>query len=225
MRIGGLQKFSLVDYPGKLSCVIFTQGCNFRCPYCFNPQLVIPEMYESPIAEDKVLSFLERRRGQLDGVVITGGEPTVHEDLPDFLKKIHSMKYLIKLDTNGSHLFMLQEIIRANLVDYIAMDIKALFLKYNLLCGIKVNSDLIKESISLIIRSGVDHEFRTTAVKPLLSFEDLEAIARLVRDGRRYFVQAFIPHRNILDRNLLQGDYYMEKEILDLQRRLSRSGL
>lgn len=217
MRIGGLRKFSIIDYPGKLAAVVFTQGCNFRCPYCFNPELVLPECYQPLIREEDVLSFLEARRGQLEGVVITGGEPTMQEDLPAFLRKIRAMKYSIKLDTNGSHPSRLQEIIRSGLVDYIAMDIKAPLPKYHLFSGADVDVERIKESITLIIVSGVEHEFRTTAVKPLISPDDLRAISGLVAWGRRYFVQAFIPQGNILDKSLLKKDCYTDEEIHQLQ--------
>ncbi|OQX50761.1 MAG: anaerobic ribonucleoside-triphosphate reductase activating protein [Candidatus Cloacimonas sp. 4484_209] len=130
MKIGGFQKVSLIDYPGKICAIVFTRGCNFRCPYCHNPELVLPENYSPLIPEEEIFSFLEKRRGKLDAVEITGGEPTLQEDLTEFIRKIKEMGFLVKLDTNGSFPSVLEKVIYSGLVDYIAMDVKAPLEKY-----------------------------------------------------------------------------------------------
>lgn len=220
MRIGGLKKFSVIDYPGKTAAVIFTQGCNFRCPFCFNRELVLEEYYQPIIPEDEIFSFLKKREGQLEGVVVTGGEPTVHDDLPEFLRKIRRMSYLIKLDTNGSNPSMLKQIINEKLTDYVAMDIKAPLNKYDVLAGIPVDINNIKESTLTIMKSDIEHEFRTTAVKALLSPKDLKEISSFVGNDHRYMIQSFIPQENILDRNLLGKECYSDEEICSFQESL-----
>lgn len=137
MQIGGLQKFSLLDYPGKISAVVFTQGCNFRCPYCHNPELVDPARYQECLPEEEIFSFLETRRGKLEAVTVTGGEPTLQKSLAPFLRRIKDMGFLVKLDTNGSRPDVLEELLRQKLIDYIAMDIKAPLEKYEAVTGWK----------------------------------------------------------------------------------------
>ena len=153
MKIGGLQKFSFIDYPNKTSAIIFTQGCNFRCAYCHNPELVYPEKYQVPISEEQVFAFLESRKNQLDAVVITGGEPTLQPDLIEFIKKVKAMGFLVKLDSNGSNPQVLEQVINQKLVDFIAMDIKAPFDKYDLVCCVPVNIDNIKRFIGGVLRN------------------------------------------------------------------------
>lgn len=178
MRIGGIQRCSLVDYPGKVSAVIFTQGCNFRCPYCHNPQLVEPSLFATPLDVAEVLSFLKSRVGRLDGVVVSGGEPLLQKDLPDFLAQIRRFGFPVKLDTNGSFPERLQEVIAAGLVDYVAMDIKAPFDKYQQAAGVDADTDRIAGSIRALHDAGIDHLFRTTVAPPLVSAEDAEHIRR-----------------------------------------------
>ena len=191
MRIGGLQKFSLIDYPDKFSCIIFTQGCNFRCFWCYNPELVYPHLFKNTISENYVLSFLESRRNDLEAVVITGGEPTIQPDLTEFIEKIKKMGYLVKLDTNGSNPYILEKLLKNKLVDYIAMDIKAPPEKYSLLIGKAIDISLIFKSIEIIENYSPDYEFRTTFVPSLLSEDDIEKIKKLVRDKRKYRVQSY----------------------------------
>jgi pyruvate formate lyase activating enzyme len=217
MRIGGLQKFSLIDYPGELAAVIFTQGCNFRCPYCHNKDLVLPECFREPLKEDEVFLFLEKRQGFLDAVVVTGGEPTIHKDLPALLERIRGLGYLIKLDTNGSNPQMLKKIINLRLVDYIAMDLKAPLEKYHLLAGVKVDLESIKKSMSLIIHSYLDYEFRTTVVKSMISPADFQKMADLTKRAQKYRLQRFIPRDSVLDKSLLDDDYFTDEEISQLQ--------
>ncbi len=189
MKIGGFQKFSLIDYPGKIAAVIFTQGCNFRCFYCHNPELIFPERFGELYDTSEVLSFLEKRRDRLEGVVISGGEPTLQGDLIDFTGKIKKMGYSVKLDTNGTNPGVVKEMISRGLLDYIAMDIKAPLEKYNLITGAVVNLIDIKESIRIIESSGIDYNFRTTADNSFLSDKDISGITSLLLDREKYTIQ------------------------------------
>ncbi len=217
MRIGGLTKFSLVDYPGKMAAVVFTQGCNFRCPYCFNAHLISAALSGSHLGEKDVFVFLEKRRGVLEGVVISGGEPTQQMDLIPFLEKIQDRGYLIKVDTNGSHPAVLSKIIERKLCDYIAMDIKAPLDRYDRLTGVPIDVQAIRESMQVIIHSSIDHEFRTTMVKPLLALEDAVAIRSLLPSGEKYFVQGFVPAAGVLDKTLRQEKQFSAEELNSLR--------
>ncbi len=189
MIIGGFQKFSALDYPGKICAIIFTQGCNFRCPYCHNPELVFPDQYQRKISLRSILQFLEKRRGLLDAVTVTGGEPTIHADLPDLLFRIKELGYLVKLDTNGSNPSLLQKIIQANSVDYIAMDIKAPLDKYQEVTIFPVSVQAIQNSIDLLLNSGVACEFRTTVDWSLLNEDDLFQIAKTIQGADQLYLQ------------------------------------
>ena len=215
MRIGGLQEFSLIDYPGKMAAVIFTQGCNFRCPYCHNPELVLPESFEEVVDEQQIFWFLEKRIGRLEAVVITGGEPTIQNGLIGFLQKIKKLGYLIKLDTNGSNPDILSQVLTLGLVDYVAMDVKASIEKYDKLCGCVVNTGAIKESIELIKQSNADHEFRTTLVKELHhnADEEISRILDLINGGQKYRLQGFQATHKMIDRTLLEKGQYAQEEI------------
>jgi pyruvate formate lyase activating enzyme len=159
MKIGGLQKFSLIDYPGRISAIVFTQGCNFRCPYCHNPELVDPAQYGPILPEAEVISFLKKRRGKLDAVTLTGGEPTLQPDIDRFLEEIKGMGYLTKVDTNGSNPDVLERLIQGRLVDYLAMDVKGPLQKYGQIAGTEVETRKIRKSIALIANSEIDHEY------------------------------------------------------------------
>lgn len=193
MRIGGLQKFSFIDFPNKTAAIVFTQGCNFKCSYCHNPELVYPNMYQLPIQEEQVFAFLESRRNQLDAVVITGGEPTLQSDLIEFIKKVKAMGFLVKLDTNGSNPKVLEQIINQKLVDFIAMDIKAPFDKYDLVCCVPINIENIKTSIDLIKNSGIDFLFRTTYDKSKLFDKDIQTMTDFLKVDTHYKVQKCNP--------------------------------
>ncbi len=197
MRIGAMQKFSMIDYPGKLAAILFTQGCNFRCPYCHNPELVDSALFAKPLEELDVLAFLNKRVGQLDGVVITGGEPTLHEDLPLLIKKIRSLGFLIKLDTNGSNPAMLRRLFAENLIDYCAMDIKAPAAKYQKVTRSKVSIVAIKESIELIKEANIEYEFRSTLVDEMLSAEEVLEMGSLIGKAKRYFLQRFVSTKTL----------------------------
>ncbi|KQC11643.1 MAG: anaerobic ribonucleoside-triphosphate reductase activating protein [Candidatus Cloacimonas sp. SDB] len=197
MKIGALQKFSMIDYEGKLSAIVFTQGCNFRCPYCHNPELVKPEKYQTPVPMEIVFSFLENRIGLLDAVVITGGEPTLHRDLHVFIKRIKDLGFLVKLDTNGTNPDVLEHLVKNDLVDYLAMDIKAPLSKYSQVTRCAVDISKISRSIELIKTSGVEHEFRSTLVKNLLTEDEILDIGNLLGKKTRYFLQNFVPAKTV----------------------------
>lgn len=193
MKIGGLQKLSLVDYPRHTAVAMFTIGCNMRCGYCHNPELVLPERYADAIPEEDILLFLESRVGRVEGVVISGGEPTMHGDLPDFIRRVKKLGFLVKLDTNGTNPAMVRELFSEHLLDFVAMDIKASMTRYQEVVARPVDIDAIQETIQLIKTSGVDHEFRTTLVKSQVSPEDLDEIGKLVKGSPRFALQRFRP--------------------------------
>lgn len=192
MKIGGLIKFTLIDYPGHVAAVVFTQGCNFRCRYCHNPELVYPHLLQESMPKDDVLSFLRKRKGTLEGVVITGGEPTLHLGLIDFMAEIKALGYKIKLDTNGTKPEVLQEAIERQLVDFVAMDLKAPLEKYSLITGVEFDPKIIQKSMDMIVASGLPYEFRTTYDKEVLTDEDIQAISDSVQ-GKNYRVQECLP--------------------------------
>jgi len=192
MKFGGLVKFTLIDFPGCPAAIVFTQGCNFRCRYCHNPELVYPHLFTEPVPEEEIYTFLKRRQGTLEGVVVSGGEPTLHEDLPRFLADLKKMGYKTKLDTNGTRPDVLERLINEKLVDFIAMDLKAPLEKYSLITGKDINSAIIKNSIDLIRKSGLTYEFRTTYDKEVLTDEDIAATGALA-ENENYRVQECLP--------------------------------
>ena len=189
MRIGGLQKTSLLDYPNTVSAIIWTIGCNFKCPFCYNPNLVNDTIDD--ISEDEVFSFLKKRKNILDGLSISGGEPLLQPDIVDFITKVKNLGYLVKIDTNGSYPEKLQELIDKNLIDYIAMDIKAPKEKYNKITGMKIDIRRIEKSIEIIQKSNLSYEFKTTFVPDLLVKEDIIAIAQWIKGSHTYYLQQF----------------------------------
>ncbi|MDR3762591.1 MAG: anaerobic ribonucleoside-triphosphate reductase activating protein [Acidobacteriota bacterium] len=191
MNFGGFLACSFSDYPGHLAAVVFAQGCNFCCPFCHNADLLAPQA--GPLQESDVLTTLRERRRQLEGVVVSGGEPTLQPDLPAFLIELRRMGYQIKLDTNGSRPEVLRALIAARLVDFIAMDVKAPWEKYSELAGVPLKPERLQQSVALIASSGLPHQFRTTHVTLLLSPQDMAAIRAQVPDGSDYRVQPFHP--------------------------------
>ena len=192
MLIGGFQKFSMIDYPGKIAAVVFTLGCNFRCHYCHNPELVDPQQYAQCLSESEILSFLDTRKGKLDAVVVTGGEPTLQADLIGFLQKLKARGFSVKLDTNGSHPEVLKQVFKQGLVDYVAMDVKAPLHKYHSVTDVAVDAASIRESIALIISSGIEHEFRTTVLKSDLLKTDIVEIGTMLHHANRFVLQRFV---------------------------------
>lgn len=219
MKIGGLQRFSLIDYPGKICAIVFTQGCNFRCPYCHNPELSNPEYYEPLISEEEIFSFLERRKGKLDAVSITGGEPTEQSDLGEFISRVKTMDYLVKIDTNGSHPEILKSLIAKHFIDYIAMDVKAPLDKYRKISRFKIDPAIIKESIKLIRNSQVPYEFRTTIVKSQLDDSDIVNIAKLIKGADCYVLQKFVPSK-VMDPRFLKEDTYSDEEFARIKKKI-----
>ncbi|NGX28685.1 MAG: 7-carboxy-7-deazaguanine synthase [Candidatus Anoxychlamydiales bacterium] len=217
MLIGGLQKFSLINYPKKTSALIFTQGCGFLCQYCHNPELVLKKRFQPPIDEDTVLTFLKKRQNQLDAVVISGGEPTLQKDLIPFIKKIKDLNFLIKLDTNGIHPKIIKNLLDENLLDYIAMDIKAPLDKYKLITQLDLGLNLIEESINLIMSSNIDYEFRTTLVKNLHEIEDIEKMGLLIKGAKKYFLQSFVP-KVTLNPDLSSSKAFSDEEMEDMRK-------
>lgn len=192
MKLGGMVKFTLIDFPGTPSAIVFTQGCNFRCRYCHNPELVYPHLFTEPYTEEEFFAFLKRRQGTLEGVVVSGGEPTLHDDLPRFLADIKVLGYKTKLDTNGSRPEMLEKLLTQKLVDFVAMDLKAPFEKYSLITGVDTNAAVIKKSMNLLQKSGVAYEFRTTYDKEVLNDADISILTNMV-EGKNYKVQECLP--------------------------------
>jgi pyruvate formate lyase activating enzyme len=191
MRIGGFIKSSLVDYPGKVAAVIFTQGCNFRCPYCHNPQLVFPELFTGAISFEYIRDFLEGRRELLDGVVFCGGEPTLQDDLPEIIREIRSLGYTVKLDTNGSNPDVLAEALPY--LDYVAMDIKAPFDQYSRICGVPVDDYEIRRSMLLIRAAGIQYEFRTTFHPEFMPIEKNKEIKMMLGQDEVYRINIHNP--------------------------------
>jgi pyruvate formate lyase activating enzyme len=187
-----MQRCSFSDYPGKVAAVLFTQGCNFRCPFCHNGAL-LSKKGDTTLEEQEVFDFLKLRKGKLQGVVITGGEPTEHDDLPQFIRRIRELGFAIKLDTNGSHPEMIELLLQERLIDYFAMDIKAPLDKYDTLCGMNVDIQAIRMTISTIGTGKVPHHFRTTYVKQLLAESDLDELLLLIPPGSKHITQPFVP--------------------------------
>lgn len=220
MRIGGLQSASLIDYPGEVAAVVFTIGCNFRCPYCHNPELVI-EAPEREISVEEAMEFLRSRAHVLPAVVVTGGEPTLHDDLPDFLRAVKALGYRIKLDSNGTNPAMLRQLCEEGVLDYIAMDIKAPLARYAAVVGAAVEEAAIQESIDLLRAGAVPYEFRTTIVRSQLSPDDIRTIGRELEGARAYYLQQFNPGKT-LHPSFRSKLSYSREELEGLAREVSR---
>ncbi len=216
MIFGGFEKCTLLDYPGKVACMVYTIGCNFRCPYCHNPELV-DETVETTYGEATILDFLDTRKGLLDGVVITGGEPTMHEELPAFARRVKERGFLVKLDTNGTNPEMLRRAIDESWVDYVAMDMKSPLDSYSQTVARAVDVEAIRESISILLASPIEYEFRTTIVKSLLSCEDLKRIGEAIRGAKCYYLQKFVPTK-ILNPQFKRKVTYTDEEFIEFQK-------
>lgn len=203
MEFAGLQKISLVDYEGKVACTLFTAGCNFRCPFCHNSDLVIYAKNVNYIPFDEILDYLNKRKGMLDAVVITGGEPTLMPDLKEKLYEIKKLGYKIKLDTNGTNPDIVKELVDLKLIDYVAMDIKNSYEGYSKTIGLEsYDSDKILESINYLLSGEVDYEFRTTLVREFHSDEDIKNIAKMIQGAKRYYLQEFKNSGHCIDSSL-----------------------
>ncbi len=215
MLIGGFQKMTVLDYPEKVACTVFLTGCNFRCPFCHNASLVT-ENWIRGVGIDEIFSYLEKRKGLIDGVCITGGEPLLNNDIEDLIRPIKSMGYLVKLDTNGTNPTRLRNLIENGLVDYVAMDIKNSSEKYALTCGVKaVNFTKIEESINLLINGNIDYEFRTTVVEPLHSVEDIEKIGKLIKGAKSLYLQGFVDSGDLIGNSMNAVNRETMQEMLE----------
>jgi pyruvate formate lyase activating enzyme len=243
MIIGGLQKFSLLDYPDQVAAIIFTQGCNFRCQFCYNPMLVWPvavgkfkntsinfeesKKGQTLISEADLFYFLDQRKNKLDAVVITGGEPTIHSDLPDFIRRLKNLGFKVKLDTNGTNPAMLAKLIKNKLLDYVAMDIKAPAKKYLEAVGLKIHPvksaarnpdssglfNRVKKSVKILKASGLPYEFRSTIVPGLHNEADIKKIGELVAGADKWYLQFFKNDTNLLNPDFQQVQPYTEKQM------------
>lgn len=214
MEIGGFQKNTLIDYPGKIATTIFTVGCNFRCPFCYAPELVLPQKIKNQprIPTADFFNFIKKRKGLIEGVVICGGEPTVQKDIFDFIKKVKILGFKVKIDTNGYLPNVLARLLKEELLDYVAMDIKASKKKYKKYSGININVSKIEKSINLIKSSGVEYEFRTT-VAPGLTKKDILQIVEWIKTARKYFLQQFSNRKEIINSKIKKLPVLNKKEL------------
>lgn len=219
MIISGFQKLTLVDYPGHTACILFTQGCNFKCPYCHNSDLIKGTNNSNRIDEQVVFDYLDKRKGLIDGVCISGGEPLLQKDIELFIKKIKEKGYKVKLDTNGSRPSILSKLIDSNLVDYVAMDVKNTFLKYNTTTNTTTNIEDVKKSIELLKNSNIDYEFRTTIVKELHNLSDIEEILNYLGPNVKFYIQNYRECENVLEKNLTG---FSDDELLNIKEKLEK---
>jgi len=201
MLIGGFQKMTVLDFPGKIACILFTYGCNLKCPFCHNASLVIDDIEE--FSEDEIFKYLEKRKGILDGVCVSGGEPFLQPDIMDFLKKLKNTGLAVKIDTNGTFPEKLREAVENGLVDYVAMDIKNSKEKYPLITGIEgLKLDKIQQSVDFLLNSNIDYEFRTTVVSEYHTEDDMLKIGQWIKGAKNYFLQSFTDSGNLIGENL-----------------------
>lgn len=203
MKICGIQKLTLLDFPDHMACTIFTGGCNFRCPFCHNSSLVLGSDNIDAYSEDEILEFLKKRKGILDGVCVTGGEPTLQADLKTFIRKIKELGFLVKLDTNGYRPDVLIDLINSGLVDYVAVDIKNSIKNYPKTIGLSsFKEENLLKTIEFLINGSIEYEFRTTVVKEFIKKEDFKDIAELIKGTKRYYLQEFVASETCIKTNL-----------------------
>ena len=217
MKIAGFQKLTLLDYPSKVACIIFTQGCNYKCPYCQNSGL-IDHSNEDLIDEEEIFKYLDKRKGIIDGIVISGGEPTIQKDLKTFMEKVKEKGFLIKLDTNGSNPNFVEEVINEKLVDYIAMDIKNVLEEYKDVTNVNPNINNLKRSIEIIKNSNIEHEFRTTIIKNIHSIDKILKICEYV-DGDKLYLQNFVLSENVLGKYLKP---FTEEDLKEIKKEIEK---
>ncbi len=208
MIFGGLQKLTLLDFPGIVACTVFTKGCNFLCPFCHNATLVNRISESSAYTDEEIIAYMKKRKDILEGVCITGGEPLLHSEIKNFIITVKNLEYKVKLDTNGSNPSMLKELVEEKLVDYVAMDIKNSFEKYHITAGTeKISLNDIEESIDFLLQGNVPYEFRTTVTNELHSVADIESIAKRINGADKYFIQNFQDSGDIIGNGLSPVDY------------------
>ncbi|MDZ7667701.1 MAG: anaerobic ribonucleoside-triphosphate reductase activating protein [Desulfotignum sp.] len=220
MQIGGFQKNSLIDFPGTIACVVFTSGCNFKCPYCHNPELAAgPVNGVGRLNTSDIFSFLSKRKGWVDGVVITGGEPCLQPDLSDFIQQLKQMGLAVKLDTNGSRPTVLSQLLDRSLLDYVAMDIKTGPDRYPDIMTSASGSDVISQSIQIIMASAPDYEFRTTCVRPFIDASVMEQIAGQIKGARRYVLQKCVRDVPMMDPQFSKNPdrFFSDQEMMTLK--------
>lgn len=200
MQIHGFNKTTLLDFPGHLASTVFTGGCNMRCPYCQNADLVLNPLSQPLIDENVIFDHIKKRKGIIEGVCITGGEPTLQKDLEDFIKRLKDLGVLVKLDTNGYRPEITRKLMENGLIDYVAMDIKSSLDEYHIVSGVNLDTSLIKESVELLKNGPIDYEFRTTVVKELHSKETFEKIGELLSGAKQYFLQGYIDSERVIER-------------------------
>jgi pyruvate formate lyase activating enzyme len=219
MKISGMEKLTLLDYPSKTACLIFTQGCNLKCPFCHNSSL-LDTNHDGVIDESEVLAYLDKRKGLIDGICISGGEPLLQKDIESFIKEVKERGFKVKLDTNGSNPKKLKDLIDKNLLDYVAMDIKNDFTNYEKTSGItKINIDKIKESIKILESSNIEYEFRTTIVKELHDVEKIENICKYIDKKSKYYLQNYRDCESVLQKGLT---CFIDKELQELKEKLKK---
>ncbi len=219
MNFKGFQKISLIDYPGKICAIVFTGGCNFRCHYCHNPELVIDFDNLPDIPEEEILSFMQKRKGLLDGLEITGGEPTILPDLPNFMERVKKLGFLVKLDTNGTNPEVITYVIENSLVDYIAMDIKTTLKRYKEVIRVKIDTSKIKDSVRIIMQAAsdgkIDYEFRTTIFPEFFGEDDAKEIGKWLKGASRYILQK--PRmEKVLNKKFKPMKFYTDSELINL---------
>lgn len=219
MVISGMKKLTLVDYPGQVACIIFTQGCNFRCPFCHNSSLVKSMNSLNELNEEVIFDYLDKRKGLIDGICISGGEPLLQKDIDLFITKIKNRGFKVKLDTNGSKPDVLKRLLDKNLLDYVAMDVKNTFLKYNNTIDKDIDISCIKESIGVLKRSSIDFEFRTTIVKELHDIKDIEMILEYLGSDVKYYIQNYRDCDTVLKKGL---SGFSDEELLEIKEKLER---
>lgn len=215
MIIKGIQKLTLLDFPGRVACTVFTAGCNFRCPFCHNASLVLGGS-DGFINENEIFAFLEARRGRLSGICISGGEPTLQPDLARFIRRVKELGYAVKLDTNGYRPEVLRELLSEGLLDYVAMDIKSSRERYSAVAGVEVDVSKIEESAALLMSSGVPYEFRTTVVRELHSAEDFPEIGNWLSGAENFYLQSFVDSGDVISDGLNGYDKKDLQELLNL---------
>ncbi|MFH1894329.1 MAG: anaerobic ribonucleoside-triphosphate reductase activating protein [Patescibacteria group bacterium] len=222
MIIGGLQELTLIDYPGRLAATVFLCGCNFRCPWCYSSEIVLPEKIkvQPEFSEKEFFEFLKQRKNLIEGVVLCGGEPTMSKDLTPLIKKIKKEGFFVKLDTNGTNPKMLKELIDKKLVDYVAMDLKAPKEKYNNVSGVKVDIKKIQKSIDILKEGKVDYELRTTVIPGFHKKEDLLSMAKWISGAKKYYLQNFLPEKT-LDKRFEALKPYPVEFLLEIQKAIS----
>ena len=229
MKIGGFQKNSLIDFPKTIACIIFTQGCNFSCPYCHNPDLVTGanDGTGNLLDENEIFNFLEKRKNFLEGVVITGGEPTLQTDLVPVCRKIKAMGYKLKLDSNGSRPKILEQLFHESLIDFISMDIKTRLKDYPLVVPEKFDVSTIRDSIRILMEKAPDYEFRTTCVRPFISREIMEDIGEMVRGAKNYILQKCSRNVKVLDLEFLKKEehFFSDDEMIEFKDIIEKYGV